>query len=66
MIDQYDIDQFREYHGEYPASSEEVNEWLQEQSDFERDQQRENPERTPEEILEVLNKARAEMREKGL
>lgn len=30
------------------------------------DEQRENPEPTPEELLVILNKARAEMKEMGL
>lgn len=42
-----------------------TEEQLMEQAEFERDQMREDgPE--PQELLEVLNKARAEMKEKGL
>lgn len=42
-------------------------EQLMEQAEFLRDQQREDGEvRTPEELLQVLNKAQAEMKEKGL
>lgn len=42
-------------------------EQLMEQAEFLRDQQREDePERTPEKLLEILNKARAEMKEIGL
>lgn len=40
---------------------------LMEKAEFLRDQQREDgPERTPEELLVILNKARAEMRENGI
>ena len=40
---------------------------LMEKVEFLLDQQREDaPERTPEELLEILNKARAEMRETGV
>ena len=41
-------------------------EQLQEQADFIRDQMREDGEISPQELLQVLNKARAEMKEKGL
>jgi hypothetical protein len=42
-------------------------EQLMEQAEFLLDQQREDaPERTPEELLEVLNKAQAEMKSKGI
>ena len=42
-------------------------EQLMEQAEFLRDQQKEDePERTPEELLATLNKARAEMKEMGL
>jgi len=40
-------------------------EQLQEQADFIRDEMREDG-TNPEELLEILNKARAEMKEKGL
>ncbi len=40
---------------------------LMEKAEFVRDQQREDePERTPEELLTILNKAKAEMKEMGL